>query len=175
MKRTPRIHFFSFSGIALLLLAGLLYKKPFTVTPLFYGHVIRLSEGETVVAPGSPNGLSMDGDWDIIEADTWTIPNCPKHGLGLELLIENLPEGVEQLKMVVDFPPMTLPSGKVNSHLERTEELMKFEDTGYVEFYYFWDEPYERGLGQWRFRLYHEDKLLFNQAFEVVACKEDVP
>lgn len=174
MKRFPNFRYFSLSGVALLLLAGLLHEKPFQVTPVFYGHVMRTSEGETVVEPGSPNGLSMSGDWIVLEAGTWKIPNCPKHGLGLDILVDNLPEGVTEVKMVIDFPPMTLPSGEVNSHLERTQPLVMIEeDAGLLDFYYFWDESYERGLGKWRFRLYHEDKLLFDEAFEVVACEDD--
>jgi len=164
---------FCVSGLALLLLAGLLHKKPFQVTPMFYGHVMRTSDGETFVSPDSPNGLSMDTDWIVLEYDTWKIPNCLKHGLGLELFVENMPKDVTELRLEVDFPPMTLPSGEVNSHLERTQELMMIDEgVGYFEFYYFWDEEYERSLGDWRFRLYHQDRLIFDEAFEVVACEE---
>lgn len=169
--RTMRIY--GISGIVFLLLAGLLHQKPYEVVPLFYGHVMRVSEGETYLAPDSPNGLGMNSDWVVIKPNTWTIPNCPKHGLGLELAITNLPKGVEELNMIVDFPPMTLPSGEINRSIERPQQLLRDGDTGYFDFYYFWDEPYERGLGDWRFRLYHGDRLIYDESFTVVACEDE--
>ncbi|WP_309381555.1 DUF3859 domain-containing protein [Cerasicoccus frondis] len=162
---------YSLAGLAFLLLAALLHEKPYEVVPLFYGHVMRTNEGETYVAPDSPNGLGMDSDWIIIEENTWTVPNCLKHGLGIEIGILNVPEGVEELRLVVDYPPMTLPSGEVTTQLERVQPIFAEDGFGWFEFYYFFDEEYERGLGEWRFRLFNGDKLLYDQAFTVVSCE----
>ncbi|GHC08738.1 DUF3859 domain-containing protein [Cerasicoccus arenae] len=166
------MRFYSISGFAFLLLAALLHKPSLEVVPMFYGHVMRTTTGETTLAPDSPSGLSMDGDWVVLEADTWIIPNCMAHGLGLEIGIMNVPDGIEELRLEVDFPPMTLPSGKINSHMESMQPIYTSDGFGYFDFYYFFDEEFERGLGEWRFKLYHEDRLLYDQAFTVVACPE---
>ncbi|WP_309399087.1 DUF3859 domain-containing protein [Cerasicoccus maritimus] len=163
---------YSLAGFVALLLAALLHEKPFQVVPLFYGQVMRVGDGETYVAPDSPNGLGMDSDWIVIAENTWTVPNCLKHGIGLEIGILNVPDGVDSLQLVVDYPPMTLPSGAVSTQLDRLQPINAQDGFGWFDFYYFFDEEYERTPGEWRFRLYHKDKLLYDQAFTVVACEE---
>ncbi|MGE9295237.1 MAG: DUF3859 domain-containing protein [Puniceicoccales bacterium] len=166
------MRFYSAAGLVLLLLAGWMHRAPFTMEPYFHGHVVRVGEGETFVAPDSPNGLGMDSDWYIVDGDTWTIPNCIGHGLGLEMLIHNVPNDVTELRFVLDFPPMTLPNGETNSRTERMVDIFVDDRVGYFEYYYFFDYEYEASPGDWRFRLYHGDKLLFDEAFTVVLCEE---
>ncbi|MEO0795564.1 MAG: DUF3859 domain-containing protein [Verrucomicrobiota bacterium] len=163
---------FSAAGLVLLILASWLHEPPFQIDPYFYGHVKRTSEGQTEVAPDAPSGLVMQSDWVILDHNTWVVPNCMKHGLGIELGIDNVPRGVEELHLVVDFPPMTLPNGETRSSVDRMQPIYPEGGYGYFDYYYFFDEEFERGTGEWRFRLYHEDRLLYDATFIVVDCEE---
>lgn len=120
----------------------------------------------------SITGISVDYPTMRIESENARrIPCVEGHGFGMDVLLLGLPDGFHDVTVEITHP-LFLPPDDQRGTTHRRHETLKAEGgVALWDFAWLFDEATQRVPGKWRVRLFHRDKLIFQDSVVGVAPK----
>ena len=117
----------------------------------------------------SITGVSVDYPTIKIESEnTRLIPCAEGHGFGMDVLLVGLPDGFHEVTVEITHPLFLPPDDQRGTTHRRTETLKAANGLAFWDFIWVFDEEAQRVPGKWRVRLFHRDKLIFQDAIRGV-------
>lgn len=140
---------------------------------LTYGIYTLLSGGEVIDDPKTTTGKGVSRPLITRDRETERIPLIKDKYMAYQYRLSNLPgKGKVKLRRVLRHPPMQLPDGSTSTGSDFA--IHKRLERGEVFAYdaYAFNEDYEMVEGDWTFQIWHQDRLLVEQAFTTYRVPE---
>jgi hypothetical protein len=116
--------------------------------------------------------LNIGYDVDVIESNTWKVPNVLGNGFLLAVKFSSIPADISSFDLKVSFPEMTLPSGEKRSTVNREIDLTGHNGEYMWVFDFYFDFAYETNPGPWNLQVFSGDYKIHSSTFHVIENRE---
>lgn len=139
-------------------------------------HLVYSGSQKTSASANAIAGKAVDfSDVQVRATNTRVIPAEEGHGFDMLVAILGLPDGEHEVTAEITHPLFLPPEDRLGTTHRRTEKITAREGLSLWSFAWVFDDATQRVPGKWTVRLFHRDKLIFQDSITGVASPKPPP